>query len=206
MNKYIFLSSIFFCTLLNCKSNDSDTKIVQNVESSEKVISTENKNIEKKDTIINNEVDITVANGLVNLPFDFEEKNKLANQDEIKFRELYPTLKDDKFENIKKIIFSNNEDNPDDIFQINNGGLNFETYVYCTYGDSDSQTLINVKNGKIISEVSIGYAMPENETYQSFIINRDLSIVVNDINYNTRVKKVLEKYQIKNDGSIIKIK
>ena len=130
----------------------------------------------------------------------------MANQDEAKFHKIYPTLKDDKFENIKKIIFSSKEDNPDQIFQINNGGLSFETYVYCTYGDSDSQTLINVKNGKIISNESIGYAMPENETFQSFIINKDLSVIVNDINYNTRTKKILEKYQIKNDGSIDKLK
>ncbi|GAA4758287.1 MULTISPECIES: hypothetical protein [Flavobacterium] len=206
MKKYIFLVSIFLWTLFNCKSNDSDTKIVQNVETKNEVIATENKNVGNKDTLTSNKEDTNIPINLVNLPFDFEEKNKLANQNEAKFKEVYPTLKEEKFESIKKIIYENNEDNPDQIFQINNGGLSFDTYVYCTYGDSDSQTLININNNKIISSESIGYAMPENETYQSFVINKDISVIVYDINYNTRSKKSIEKYQIKKDGLIIKLK
>lgn len=203
MKKYIFLVSIFFCTLINCKNNDNDNEIVQNTE---KTVIEENKNVERNDSVVLKNENNDINNDLVNLPFDFEEKNKLANQDEAKFKEVYPTLKEEKFESIKKIIYENNEDNPDQIFQINNGGLQFDTYVYCTYGDSDSQTLINIINNKIISNESIGYAMPENETFQSFVINKDLSVVINDINYNTRIKKVLEKYQIKKDGSIVKFK
>lgn len=205
MKKYIFFASIFFSVFLSCKNNESD-KIVKNVASDKSAIEVEDNNEQQKDTLVNKEPIENSINGLVNLPFDFEEKNKLANKDEVKFQEVYPTLKEQKLENIKKIIFSKNEDNPDQVFQINNGGLSFDTFVYCTYGDSDSQTLINIQNGKIISEESIGYAMPENETFQSFVIEKDLSVIIYDINYNTRTKKALEKYQIKNDGSIVKLK
>ncbi|WP_268846647.1 hypothetical protein [Flavobacterium aestivum] len=145
-------------------------------------------------------------NHMVDLPFDFEQKNKLANTDEAKFAQRYPTVKGEKLETIKKYIYSNNEDNPDEVFQINNGGKDFDTYVYCTYGDSDSQTLINVKNEKIISWESIGYATPEDETYQSFIINKDLHIIIYNITYTTKSKRVLEKYLINLDGSISKMK
>ncbi|KUJ60002.1 hypothetical protein AR687_20490 [Flavobacteriaceae bacterium CRH] len=142
----------------------------------------------------------------VNLPFDFEEKNKLANSEKKKYLELYPQIMGDKLFQIKKIISENTEDNPDEIYQINNGNLGFDSFIYCTYGDSDSQTLINVKNNKIIANEALGYAMPENKTYQSFVINKDLTINIYDIDYNSRLKKILEKYQIKQDGSIAKIK
>jgi hypothetical protein len=142
---------------------------------------------------------------MVNLPFDFEEKDKLVSTDIAKLAQLYPTVKGEKLEAIKKYIYFDSEDNPDEVFQIDNGGIGFDTYVYCTYGDSDSQTLINIKDEKIISKESIGYGTPENETYQSFIINKDLSIVIYDINYTTRSKKVLEKHQINPDGSIKKL-
>ena len=65
---------------------------------------------------------------------------------------------------------------------------------------------INIKNNKIIAKEAIGYAMPDNETYQSFLINNDLTIDVYDVNYNSRSKKILERHQIKHDGSIVKIK
>jgi hypothetical protein len=159
------------------------------------------------DTLKKEEVSIsnTKNSNQINLPFDFEEKNKLANTDRAKCAQLYPQLVEDKLNEIKKIISENTEDNPDEIFQINNGGLGFDSYVYCTYGDSDSQTLISIKDNKIIASESIGYAMPENKTFQSFVINEDLSITIYDVEYNTFVKKILEKYQIKNDGKIVKI-
>jgi len=140
------------------------------------------------------------------LPFDFEEKNKLENSDKKKYLEFYPQIMGDKLFQIKKIISENTEDNPDEIYQINNGNIGFDSFIYCTYGDSDSQSLINIKNNKIIANEALGYAMPENKTYQSFIINKDLTINIYDIDYNSRLKKILEKYQIRQDGSIVKIK
>ncbi|MCP2025474.1 hypothetical protein L1276_000614 [Flavobacterium sp. HSC-32F16] len=143
----------------------------------------------------------------VELPFDLEQKDKLANLNEEEYLKTYPKLKDSKLLEIKKIISESSDgDNADEIFQINNGGLTFDSFVYCTYGDSDSQTLINVKNNKIIAKEAIGYAMPDNETYQSFVINKDLTIDVYDVNYNSRSKKILERHQIKQDGFIVKVK
>ncbi|WP_426484812.1 hypothetical protein [Flavobacterium sp. 2] len=150
---------------------------------------------------------VELDNNYCGLPFDLEQKDKLANSNKEKFSKVYPKLKDDKFLEIKKIISESSEgDNADEIFQINNGGLAFDSFLYCIYGDSDSQTLINIKNDKIIAKEAIGYAMPENETYQSFVINKDLTIDVYDINYNSLSKKFLERHQIKQDGSIVKIR
>ncbi|QYS91619.1 hypothetical protein JJC04_02230 [Flavobacterium covae] len=131
---------------------------------------------------------------------------KLCGNNEKKCKEKYPFLEGNELENLKKLISGNSEDSPDKIFKINNGNLDFKNYIYCTYGDSDSQTLISVRNDKIISSASIGYAMPENESYQSFVFEKDLSIVVYDIKYNTLTKKILEKYQVKKDGTILKTK
>ena len=49
--------------------------------------------------------------------------------------------------------------------------------------------------------------MPEgNELYQSFLINKDLTVVVYDVNYSDGSKKVSATFQIIADGSITKIK
>ncbi|MCD0472302.1 hypothetical protein [Flavobacterium sp. JAS] len=208
MKKQFFLAIILLVTVMTgCKNNESSTRgLSQNGLHNDSAV---DKSHSKK--VVHDTVQLSVKakikeNYLVNLPFNFEEKDKLSASNELKFKEVYPVLKGDKLEIVKKIIYDANEDNPDEVFQINNGTIIFDTYVYCTYGDSDAQTLINVKNGKIISIESIGYAMPENETYQSFVINKDLSIVVYDINYADRSKKILEKYQINTDGSISKRK
>ncbi|OWP82848.1 hypothetical protein BWK59_13700 [Flavobacterium davisii] len=146
------------------------------------------------------------ASEMVNLPFDFEEMTKLCGNNEKKCKEKYPFLEGNELDNIKRLISENSEDSPDKIFKINNGNLDFKNYIYCTYGDSDSQTLISVRNDKIISTASIGYTMPDNESYQSFIFEKDLSIIIYDIKYNTFTKKILEKYQVKKDGTILKLK
>jgi len=140
------------------------------------------------------------------LPFDLEEKDKLANLDKRKYLEVYPQLNGEKLSQVKKIISENTEDNPDEIYQINNKDLGFDSFVYCTYGDSDSQSLINIKNNKILANEFLGYAMPENKTYRSFVINKDLTINIYDVDYNSKSKKILERYQIMSDGSIIKLK
>jgi hypothetical protein len=74
-------------------------------------------------------------------------------------------------------------------------------------GDAISQTLINIKNNKLVSSQGIGYELgAEDETYQSFVINKKLNIDIIDINYKTKVKKVLSSLKINSDGKIIKIK
>ena len=208
MEKQFFLSSVLLLSLLlACKNNENATNdLSQNTFQNDSITGNAQDEKVATDTVHTETVAVADENGLVNLPFDFEERNKLANTDESKLLQVYPVLKDDKLEAVKKIISTDSEDNPDLIFKVNNATTAFDTYVYCTFGDSDSQTIINVKDNKIIAKESIGYAMPENETYQSFVINKDLSITIYDIDYNTRSKKILEKYQIKQNGLIVKKK
>lgn len=206
MKKFFFLSGLFLAVFLNCKNNEHNNEISLNTVSEKANNTTEENHEQETDNVSQEKPVANENNESVNLPFDFEERNKLANTDETKLPQVYPVLKDDKLEVVKKIIATDGEDNPDIVFKVNNKTTVFDTYVYCTYGDSDSQTIINVKDNKIIDKESIGYAMPENETYQSFVINKDLSVTIYDIDYNTRSKKIFEKYQIKQNGSIIKIK
>lgn len=205
MKKQVFPAVVLLVILLlSCKDNTNDLN--KNKFQNDSLTSISNNKKTVSDIVHTVTKTPIKENRMVNLPFDFEEKNKLANSDTANFTQLYPMIKGKELETIKKNIYFSNEDNPDEIFQINNGGIGFDTYVYCTYGDSDSQTLINVKNGKIIYRESIGYGTPEDKTYQSFVINKDLSIVIYDINYMTKSKKVLEKHQINPDGSISKMK
>lgn len=201
--RLIAVSLILFTA--SCKDSGKNNEITQNAIADKSGVVAEQSEQQSTDTV-SQEKPVLKNDESVNLPFDFEERNKLANTDESKLPQVYPVLKDDKLEAVKKIIAADGEDNPDLVFKVNSGTTAFDTYVYCTFGDSDSQTIINVKDNKIVSKESIGYAMPENETYQSFVINKDLSISVYDIDYNTRSKKILEKYQIKQNGSIVKLK
>ncbi|WP_421497718.1 hypothetical protein V8245_12895 [Flavobacterium columnare] len=184
------------------KGNCENIKVLEPIEGNMISLS-EWRELNNSNNIQNNTIS---ASEMVNLPFNFEEMTKLCGNNEKKCKEKYPFLEGNELENVKKLISGNSEDSPDKIFKINNGNLDFKNYIYCTYGDSDSQTLISVRNDKIISSASIGYAMPENESYQSFVFEKDLSIVVYDIKYNTLTKKILEKYQVKKDGTILKTK
>ncbi|MET3047493.1 hypothetical protein [Flavobacterium covae] len=184
------------------KGNCENIKVLEPIEGNMISLS-EWRELNNSNNIQNNTIS---ASEMVNLPFNFEEMTKLCGNNEKKCKEKYPFLEGNELENLKKLISGNSEDSPDKIFKINNGNLDFKNYIYCTYGDSDSQTLISVRNDKIISSASIGYAMPENESYQSFVFEKDLSIVVYDIKYNTLTKKILEKYQVKKDGTILKTK
>ena len=49
------------------------------------------------------------------------------------------------------------------------------------------------------------YQYPGYKTYQTFLIEKDFSIIIYDVEYETKVKKILEKYQVQNDGTIKKI-
>jgi hypothetical protein len=201
--KNIIIFIILVAINISCKDNNQQKNL-----NSDSVLAKDTvQNIILPDTLkkqhITNKIEQNIQQ--INLPFDFEEMSKICASDENVCLNQYPVLINAKLLEVKKIISESTEDSPDKIFQINNGGLVFDTYVYCTYGDSDSQTLINIKDDKIIASESIGYAMPENKTYQSFVIDKDLSVTIYDIEYNNFLKKTLEKYKIKNDGKIVKM-
>lgn len=147
---------------------------------------------------------IKVANGKsVNLPLDFEKlKNCSQNCNQI-----YPRYTSKELPNVAKIAFEVTQYEPEIIYLINNGNLNFQTYVVQYSGDAISQTLINIKNDKLISSQEIGYELgAEDESYQSFVIRDKLDIDIIDINYKTKVKKVVSSLKINSEGKIIKTK
>lgn len=147
---------------------------------------------------------LKVANGKsVNLPLDFEKlKNCSQNCSQV-----YPKYTSNELPNVAKIALEITQYDPEIIYLINNGNLNFQTYVVQYSGDAISQTLINIKNDKLISSQDIGYELgAEDESYESFVINKKLDIDIIDINYKTKVKKVLSSLKINSEGKIIKRK
>ncbi len=140
---------------------------------------------------------------IINLPFDFENlKNCSQNCSQI-----YPQYTSEELPNIAKIAFEITQYEPEIIYLLNNGNLKFQTYIVQYSGDAISQTLINIKNDKAVSSEDIGYELgAEDESYLSFIINEKLNIDIIDINYKTKLKKVLNTFKINSEGKIIKIK
>jgi hypothetical protein len=137
------------------------------------------------------------------LPFDFE-KVKICSQN---CNQIYPQYTSMELPNIAKITVELTQYEPDIIYLLNNGNLKFQTFIVQYSGDAISQTLINIKDGKLISSQNIGYEMDgEDESYQSFIIDTKLNIDIIDINYKTKLRKVLNSFKINSDGKIIKIK
>jgi hypothetical protein len=139
----------------------------------------------------------------VNLPLDFENlKNCSQNCNQI-----YPRYTSNELPNVAKIALEITQYEPEIIYLINNGNLNFQTYIVQYSGDAISQTLINIKNDKLLSSQDIGYELgAEDESYQSFVINEKLDIDILDINYKTKVKKVVSSLKINSEGKIIKTK
>jgi len=142
-------------------------------------------------------------NKSVSLPLDFENlKNCSQNCNQI-----YPKYTSIELPNVAKIALEVTQYQPEIIYLINNGNLNFQTYVVQYSGDAISQTLINIKDDKLISSQNIGYQLEaEDESYQSFVINEKLDITIIDINFRTKVKKVLNSLKINSQGKIIKTK
>jgi hypothetical protein len=139
----------------------------------------------------------------VNLPLDFENlKNCSQNCSQI-----YPKYISSELPNVAKIALEITQYEPEIIYLLNNGDLNFQSYVVQYSGDAISQTLINIKNNKLISSQEIGYELgAEDESYQSFVISQKLDIDIIDINYKTKLRKVLNTFKINSEGKIIKIK
>ncbi|MNQ85923.1 hypothetical protein D3C85_1011010 [compost metagenome] len=137
----------------------------------------------------------------VNLPLDFENlKNCSQNCNQI-----YPKYTSNELPNVAKIALEITQYEPEIIYLINNGNLNFQTYIVQYSGDAISQTLINIKNDKLLSSQDIGYELgAEDESYQSFVINEKLDIDILDINYKTKVKKVVGSLKINSEGKLLK--
>ncbi|WP_160136698.1 hypothetical protein [Chryseobacterium sp. c4a] len=143
----------------------------------------------------------------VSLPFDYEKYKKTCIQEPSSdCSKMYPVLDQAESARIIKIM-GITESNPESIFQIQPAsGSNIDIYVLNFEGDSNSQEIVTVHNNKVISRQSIGYAMPEEDTYEAFIINPDMTIDIYEISFtNSSKKKKKEKYKILAIGTISKI-
>lgn len=134
------------------------------------------------------------SNQNVTLPFNFEDYKKASSKNS------YKIYSSEELPEITKIINDQINEYPISIFAIDNGNLSFQTYVIQNDGDSVTQVLVNIKGDKVLANEIIGY---ESENYNTFIINKDLSINMYRVdNYNSRT--LTKTLQIKSDGSIIK--
>jgi len=139
----------------------------------------------------------------IDLPLDFENLKNCSQN----CSELYPKYTSTELPNVAKIAIDITQYEPQIIYLLNNGNLNFQTYIVQYSGDATSQTLLNIKNDKLISSEDIGYELgAEDESFQSFVINKKLNIEIIDINYKTKLRKVLNIFKINQEGKIIKIK
>lgn len=131
------------------------------------------------------------------LPFDFDNYN---NDTENK---TYSAYSSNDLPEITKIIDDQLNEYPSKIFIIDNGGLPFETYIFETDGDSVTQIIVNIKDNKVLSSEIVGY---ESDSENTFMIKKDLSIVMFKIDSKKNLKIVTENLQINQDGTIAKVK
>lgn len=143
----------------------------------------------------------------VSLPFDYENyfQTCISNPSS-DCSKKYPVLSSSEYEKAIAIIGAQNG-LPESIFSIQPTFENpISIYVLDYEGDSTSQDIITISNGKVVGHQSIGYAFPENKTFDSFIINPDMTIDVYEISYaNHSKKRKKESYKISRNGSISKI-
>jgi len=140
---------------------------------------------------------------IVNLPLDFENLKKCSQN----CSQIYLKYTSTEMPNVAKIALEITQYEPEIIYLLNNGNLNFQTYIVQYSGDAISQTLLNIKNNKLVSSQEIGYELgAEDDSYQSFVINEKLDIDIIDIDYKTKLKKVLSTFKINSEGKIIKVK
>ncbi|MFP3598813.1 hypothetical protein [Chryseobacterium sp. SIMBA_029] len=147
------------------------------------------------------------STGLVALPFDFEKYTTLCIQKGAsECAERYPLLNEESSRELMTQLSSKLEGTPERIFQLHSRLKdNLKIYIICFEGDSSSEEMVVMKENQIVSQESVGYAMPENKTYQSFSVNEDLSVDIYEVNYSDFKKKTIRKYKILADGSISKI-
>jgi len=144
---------------------------------------------------------------LVALPFDFEKYTALCLQKGAsECAERYPVLNEVSSRELMTQLSSKLEGTPERIFQLHSSQKNnLAIYIICFDGDSSSEEMVVMKGNQIVSQESVGYAMPENKTYQSFSVNEDLTVDIYEVNYSDFKKKTIRKYKILADGSISKI-
>ncbi len=133
----------------------------------------------------------------ISLPFDFDNYNKDPD------KKSYGVYNPNDLSEITKIISEQLNAYPSRIFIIDNDGLPFETYVFETDGDSVTQIIVNIKEGKVLSSEIVGY---ESDSENTFMIKKDLSIVMSKIDSQKNSKIITKNLQIKQDGSIVKVK
>jgi hypothetical protein len=154
----------------------------------------------------------------IKLPFDYQKYlEECYLIDDSTCNAKYPFYSSKELRSLSKLINENiNKNNPESIFCIDNGGLSFDTYIFNIRGngnrDYQRQTiLINIKNNTLIAQQIIGISpdadLPEEAdgNIKSFILNSNLTIDIFEIKFGKIQKKIIEKYQIKPDGSIEKI-
>lgn len=144
---------------------------------------------------------------LVALPFDFEKYTALCIQKGAsECAERYPVLNEESSRELMTQLSSKLEGTPERIFQLYSSQKNnLKIYIICFDGDSSSEEMVVMKGDQIVSQESVGYAMPENKTYQSFSVNEDLTVDIYEVNYSDFKKRTIRKYKIRADGRISKI-
>lgn len=194
-----------FSSFFDAKNGSAEIKITDNTELKWKIIdSPKGEFYAPSECILKPKALLKVTDDKrVNLPLNFENlKNCSQNCNQI-----YPKYTPTELPNVAKIALEITQYEPEIIYLLNNGNLSFQTYVVQYSGDAISQTLINIKNNKLISSQDIGYELgAEDESYQSFVINKKLDVEIIDINYKTKLRKVLSTIKINSEGKIIKIK
>lgn len=130
------------------------------------------------------------------LPFDFEDYKNNSDKN------IYKIYSSEDLPEITKIINEQINEFPASILIIDNGDLNFQTYVIQIDGDSITQIVVNIKGNKVLSSEIVGY---ESDSYNTFIINRDLTINLYKVNSDDKSKNITKKMKIKNDGVIVKV-
>lgn len=192
---FIPLIAAFIC----CKEQPKPTSISENKANNVAVILPSTSSITSTNE--------SLAATLVNLPFDLEKYTSLCTQNSSgECVKRYPTLDESQSEELMGKLSSKLQGSPEMIFELNSPLKNgLRIYIICFDGDSSSQELVVMKGDQVTAQQSVGYAMPENKTYQSFVINEDMTIQIYDVSYNNAKKKNLEKYRILENGNISKI-
>ncbi|CAM3791680.1 hypothetical protein FLGE108171_15175 [Flavobacterium gelidilacus] len=154
----------------------------------------------------------------IKLPFDYQKYlDECYLIDDSKCDDKYPFYSSKEMQSLSKLINEKiSKNNPETIFCIDNDELPFETYIFNIRGNGNQdylrQTiLINIKNNTILGKQIIGISpdadIPDgaDATIKSYILNSDLTINIFEIRFGKIQKKIIEKYQIKTDGTIEKI-
>lgn len=144
------------------------------------------------------------ADHSISLPFDFEKYTAVClQQSSADCEKMYPKIDDINFKRISQILGNKPEDIPTNIFQINSNFNNdIEIYILDFEGDSSFQEIITINDNKIISRKSVGHSMPEEKTYKSFAIEKDMTVNIYEIDFESLKKKLKEKYTILSSGEI----